>query len=75
MMFYREFPHSYKRRSQKQVERQKKEYKLLNQVAVEPFADVKWDLAKKFYKSQSGLMFYEQGYIKKNLPEELYALG
>ena len=75
MLFYREFPHSYKRRSQKQVERQKKEYKLLNQVSVEPFADVKWDLAKKFYKSQSGLMFYEQGYIKKNLPEELYALG
>ena len=37
--------------------------------------NVKWDLAKKFYKSQSGLMFYEQGYIKKNLPEELYALG
>lgn len=72
MEYYREFPHSYKKRSQPQVERQKGEYELLRSVPVEEFHDVKWKLASKFYKSQSGLQFYEQGYIKKQLPEEIY---
>lgn len=72
MEYYREFPHSYKKRSQPQVERQKGEYELHRSVPVEEFHDVKWKLASKFYKSQSGLQFYEQGYIKKQLPEEIY---
>lgn len=71
--YYREFPHSYKRRSQPQVERQNKEYILVRKVPVEDFHEVKWKLASKFYKSQSGLLFYEQGYIKKQLPEEIYS--
>ena len=66
MEYYREFPHSYKRRSQAQVEEQKKEWYLKSSVPVEEFADIKWKLASKFYKSQSGLLFYENGYIKKN---------
>jgi len=72
LWYYREFPHSYKKRSGVQVEKQKEQYDLLTSTPVEEFADVKWELAKKFYKSQSGLLFYEQGYIKKNLPEEMY---
>lgn len=72
MWYYREFPHSYKRRSQAQVDKQKKEYKLLSSIPVEDFDDVKWRLAKKFYKSQSSLLWFEQGYINKRIPEELY---
>lgn len=72
MFYYREFPHSYKRRSQSQVEKQKNEYKLERSVPVQEFHEVKWKLASKFYRSQSGLLFYEQNYIKKNLPEEIY---
>ncbi len=72
MWYYREFPHSYKRRSQAQVNKQKKEYKLLSSTPVEDFDDVKWELAKKFYKSQSSLLWFEQGYINKRIPEEVY---
>lgn len=72
MDYYREFPHSYKRRSQVQVEEQKKNWYLKRSVPVDEFADIKWKLASKFYRSQSGLLFYEQGYIKKNLPEEIW---
>lgn len=72
MWYYREFPHSYKRRSQAQVDKQKREYKLLSSTPVEDFDDVKWELAKKFYKSQSSLLWFEQGYINKRIPEEVY---
>ena len=72
MEYYREFPHSYKRRSQHQVELQKQEYRMERSVPVQEFHEVKWKLASKFYRSQSGLLFYEQGYIKKELPEEIY---
>lgn len=71
--YYREFPHSYKRRSQPQVQKQLENgYFLSRSVPVEDFHEVKWKLASKFYKSQSGLLFFEQGYIKKQLPEEVY---
>jgi len=73
LLYYREFPHSYKKRSQIQVEKQKQEYYLERSVPVQEFHEVKWKLASKFYKSQSGLQFYEQGYIKKELPEEIYS--
>lgn len=72
MEYYREFPHSYKKRSQIQVQKQKQEYTLKRSVSVDEFHDVKWQLASKFYKSQSGLLFFENGYIKKKLPEEIY---
>ena len=73
LLYYREFPHSYKRRSQPQVEKQKQEYSLERSVPVQEFHEVKWKLASKFYRTQSGLQFYEQGYIKKELPEEIYS--
>ena len=70
--FYRDFPHSYKRRALQQVSEESLNFELYKKYPVEDFADIKWDLARRFYKSQSGLLWFEQGYIKKNLPEEVY---
>lgn len=72
MKYYREFPHSYKRRAQRQVEEQRREYTLFGSYPVEEFHDVKFKLATKFYRTQSGFFFYEHGYIEKRLPEEVY---
>lgn len=73
--YYRDFPHSYKRRSQPQIARQAVEFELVRKVPVEGFHEVKWKLAEKFYRSQSGLLFFEHGYIEKRLPEEIYTDG
>lgn len=70
--YYREFPHSYKKRSAEQVKQNQLAYELNSSNNVEAFADIKWKLAKKFYKTQSGLLWYEKKYIEKNLPEEIY---
>ena len=51
---------------------QLEDFVILNSTPVAEFDDVKWGLARKFYKSQSGLLWYEQGYIKKQLPEDIY---
>ena len=72
LWYYRDFPHSYKKRAKSQVVAQLEDYELKESVSVAEFHDVKWDLAKKFYKSQSGLLWFEQGYIKKQLPEDIY---
>lgn len=72
LWYYRDFPHSYKKRALNQVKLQLEDFELLSSIPVAEFNDVKWDLAKKFYKSQSGLLWFEQGYIKKQLPEEVY---
>lgn len=72
LYYYRDFTESYKKRAQSQVEKQLKEYKLISSTPVESFCEIKWKLASKFYRSQSGFLFYEQNYIKKNLPEEIY---
>lgn len=72
LWYYRDFPHSYKKRARGQVETQLNEYKLKESVDVTEFQDIKWQLGKKFYKSQSGLFWFEQGYIRKALPEEIY---
>lgn len=72
LWYYRDFPHSYKKRARYQMEQQGSMYELLQSNSVTEFHDVKWQLAKKFYKTQSGVLWYEQGYIKKMLPEEVY---
>lgn len=74
LWYYRDFPHSYKKRARSQVEDQWRRYELVDSVDVSEFHDVKWELARKFYKSQSGLFWFEQGYIKKRLSEEVYKL-
>lgn len=73
VQYYREFPHSYKRRSKHQVEVQSAQYELIESVPVQDFHEIKWQLASKFYCTQSGLLFFEHGYIEKKLPEEIYA--
>lgn len=70
--YYREFPHSYKRKAKIHMEEREKECFISEEFPVEEFDDVKWELAKKFYKSQSSLLFFEQGYIKKKLNEQLW---
>lgn len=72
LWYYRDFPHSYKKRARHQMEEQSSTYKQLQVNDVKKFHDVKWTLIKKFYKTQSGVLWYEQGYIKKMLPEEIY---
>lgn len=72
LWYYRDFPHSYKKRARRQVEEQLNDYKLLRSVDITDISETKWELARKFYRTQSGLLWFEQGYIKKNLPEEIY---
>lgn len=74
LFFYRDFPHSYKKRARSQIEAQLQSFDLKEQIDVKSFHDVKWELARKFYKTQSGLFWFEQSYIKKQLPEEVYVL-
>jgi len=71
-LYYREFPHSYKKRIQPQVQQFQKQYKQISCVELGELHDLKWEIAKKIYKSQSGTIWYEQDYIRKQLPEELY---
>lgn len=70
-VFYRDFPHSYKRRNQAYLNG------LVNSKFVLKFTDDenhtdKISLFTQYYKTQSSFLFFEQGYIKKQLPEEFY---
>lgn len=74
-LFYRDFPHSYKRRNKEYfVGLTNSDFKLKEVHELEPIKGKKdkFDYVKNFYKSQSSLLFFEQGYIKKMLPEEYY---
>ena len=71
--FYREFPHSYKRRNQDQYKELLAEgYKMSHEYDEKEMNKLKFDVASKVYRSQSGLMFFEYGYIKKCLPEQYF---
>jgi hypothetical protein len=71
--FYREFPHSYKRRNQEQfLELTKSDFVLSHEFDDKELNKLKFDIASKVYKSQSGLLFYEHGYVKKLLPEQYF---
>lgn len=72
LLYYREFPHSYKKRSRAQLDKQSLSYKRVELITDVETHEVKFQLASKFYRTQSGLLFYEQNYIKKQLPEEIY---
>lgn len=71
-IFYREFPHSYKKRSAKKMQEIKTSFILFDKNSDEEIHNIKFDLAKRFYKSQSGFFWFEQGYINKKLAEEFY---
>lgn len=71
-VFYREFPHSYKRKAQQQLNGYKKDFDLIATFDEKEDNELKYQIAQKFYKSQSGFFFYEHDNIKKLLPEEFY---
>jgi hypothetical protein len=76
-LFYRDFPHSYKKRNKEYfVGLTNSDFKLKESHEIVGLIDEdganKFQFVKDFYKSQSSLLFFEQGYIKKMLPEEYY---
>jgi len=70
-VFYRDFPHSYKRRNQAYLNGLVNSKFNLEFTHGEKHVD-KIALFKQYYKTQSGFLFFEQGYINKQLPEEFY---
>jgi hypothetical protein len=71
--YYREFPHSYKKRIQNQVEEQKRQHNFVRTVDTDEFHDLKFEVAKRVYKTQGGTLWFEQDYIRKRLDEEIYS--
>lgn len=72
-LFYRDFPHSYKRKTQ-ECFNSKIGFELVEEFFSEEEHSMKFDIAKKIYKTQSSLLFFEKGYIDKKLPEQFYTL-
>lgn len=72
VIFYKEFPHSYKKKAQKQLVETLKEYVFHSENSDKEYHDLKMAVAQKCYKSQSGFFFYEHGYILKGISEEFY---
>lgn len=73
--FYRDFPHSYKRKGLKNFENSVFKMVLSEEIQLtEDEHSLKFDLAYNIYKTQRSLLFFEQGYIKKNIPEQFYKL-
>jgi len=72
-LFYRDFPHSYKRRNQEYLKLvQQENFKPNFEFFDKELHDKKFDIVKQIYKSQSSLLFFEKRYIEKLLPEEFY---
>lgn len=73
-IFYRDFPHSYKRKAKIQLDEELGKLDLLTTFDDKDINKLKYELAQKFYKTQSGFFFYEHNNIKKLVPEEYYIL-
>ena len=71
-IFYREFPHSYKRKAKNQLESELSNLEIFYENSDEEINSLKYKIAQKFYKTQSGFFFYEQNNVKKLYPEEFY---
>lgn len=72
-LFYRDFPHSYKRKTQNCVEMEISDFKISETYKLSKEEhELKWQIAYQVYKTQRSLLFFEKGYIDKNLPEEYY---
>jgi hypothetical protein len=72
-LFYRDFPHSYKRRNQAYLNGiVNSEFELSFTSNPDKEHAIKIDLVKSYYKTQSSLLFFEKRYIEKCLPEEFY---
>lgn len=73
-IFYREFPHSYKRKANNQFVSCLENLDLLQKFDDEGINTLKYEIAQKCYKSQSGFFFYEHDNIKKLHSEEFYTI-
>lgn len=71
-VFYREFPHSYKRKASLQFDKELEKFEPLFNFSDEEINRLKYAVAQKFYRTQSGFFFYEQANIKKLYSEEYY---
>ena len=74
-VFYREFPHAFKRKALTQLDGYRKEMDLISTFDDKETNTLKYEVAQKFYKSQSGFFFYEHSNILKLHPEEFYIHG
>ena len=71
-IFYRDFPHSYKRKANAQFVKETSALSAPEVFDSKEISELKYEIAQKCYKSQSGFFFYERGKILQNLPEEFY---
>jgi hypothetical protein len=72
-LFYRDFPHSYKRKTKVEFENLTR-FKLKSSYFDEENHKMKFDVAYQIYKTQRSLLFFEKGYIDKKIAEEFYTL-
>lgn len=72
-LFYRDFPHSYKRKTKLDFENNT-EFILESEYFDEDEHKVKFDIAYQIYKTQRSLLFFEKGYIDKKISEQFYKL-
>ena len=73
-LFYRDFPHSYKRKAQLDFNNIKDRFELDSEFFDEDDHEVKFEVSYQIYKSQRSLLFFEKGYIDKKIPEQFYKL-
>lgn len=71
-LFYRDWPHSYKRKAKNFMKERLNEFVLKESFFDDELHELKFEIAYQTYKSQRSLMFFEKGYIDKKLPEEFY---
>lgn len=71
-IFYREFPHAFKKKALKQLEEYRVNLDLLFNFDNKDVNKLKYEVAQKFYRTQSGFFFYEHSNVLKLLPEEFY---
>lgn len=70
--FYRDFPHSYKRKGLKNFESLNLKMVLKHEHFDQEQHDLKFEIAYDIYKTQRSLLFFEKGYIDKNIAEQFY---
>lgn len=73
-LFYRDFPHSYKRKTKVDFENCLSEFVLEEEFFDEDYHAAKFEVAYQIYKTQRSLLFFEKGYINKQLSEQFYKL-
>ena len=72
--FYRDWPHSYKKRNLTFFNEYSQTFDFIEEVNDDEVLESKHRLFKKYYKTQSGLLYFEQKNIEKNFSEKYYTL-